>query len=416
MRILWIKTSPLHPLTRGGDLRSFHVLRHLHLRHEVTFVGMVADKAQRAGSQQSHEYSTHAVWPRSPKASLQLAKWKFMVGALANLVSGLPYAVARFRSPALHRCLARQLAEQQTPFNLVVSDFLFPAASLPWHLKTMSKCPWVLFQHNVESMIWKRRAEGKTGLTGRYWNAQRDRMLRFEEEASRRFDGVLAVSEGDARIFREEMKLTNVLGVVPTGVDLDFFQALPKTSPRVATVVFMGSMDWYANVHGVSWFAKEVWPLVQKEVKDARFVVVGRNPPTEIQSLATSGRSIEVTGTVPDVRPYLRDCHVVVVPLHVGGGTRLKIYEAMAAEVPVVSTGIGAEGLNVADGRHLLLADSAAEMAAAVVRVLHTPVLGAELARHALEEVARPNSWAAAAQIFENACAGLIKCSERHRA
>lgn len=416
MRILWIKTSPLHPLTRGGDLRTFHVLRHLHLRHEVTFVGMVADEGQRVGSQQSHEYSTRAVWSHVPKASLQLARWKFLAGALANLASGLPYAVARFKSTALRGHLATQLEPRQPRFDLIVSDFLFPAASLPWHMKEMSQCPWVLFQHNVESMIWKRRAEGKTGLKAKYWNTQRDRMLRFEEEASRRFDGVLAVSEEDARIFREEMRLTNVLGVVPTGVDLDYFQAVPKAAPPAPTVVFMGSMDWYANVDGVKWFAEAVWPLVQKEVPDARFVVVGRKPPPEIEALATSGRNIEVTGTVPDVRPYLRGADVVVVPLRIGGGTRLKIYEAMAAEVPVVSTRIGAEGLDVADGRHLLLADSAEDTASAVVRVLRSPPLGADLARHALAEVARPCSWAAAAQIFENACAGLTKRGEGGKA
>jgi len=405
MRILWIKTSPLHPLTRGGDLRTFHLLRHLHQRHEVTFVGMMADAGQVAGAQQVGEYSSHAVWTHEPKASLQLTRWKFLAGALANVVSSLPYAVARFKSARLRQLLIAKLKAER--FDVVVADFLFPAASLPWELKAEGECPWVLFQHNVESMIWRRRAEGKTGLRALYYRAQRDRMLRFERQASSRFDGVLAVSEEDARIFKEEMQLSNVLGVVPTGVDLDYFQSVPKTTSAVPTVVFMGSMDWYANVDGVKWFVEAVWPLVQRQMPQARFVVVGRKPPAEIAALAMSGRNIEVTGTVPDVRPFLRGADVIVVPLRIGGGTRLKIYEAMAAEVPVVSTRIGAEGLNVQDGRHVLLADSAEDTAAQVVKVLGTPALGAELAQHALEEVARPCSWAAAAQIFETACVKL---------
>ncbi|MCF7785106.1 MAG: glycosyltransferase family 4 protein [Prosthecobacter sp.] len=405
MRILWIKTSPLHPLTRGGDLRTFHLLRHLHQRHEVTFVGMTADAGQVAGAQQAGEFSTQAVWAHEPRTSLQLAKWKFLAGALFNLTSSLPYAVARFRSNQLRRLLTAKLKEER--FDVVVADFLFPAASLPWELKAASKCPWVLFQHNVESMIWRRRAEGKTGAAALYYQGQRDRMLRFERQASRRFDGVLAVSEEDARIFKEEMQLSNVLGVVPTGVDLDYFQSVPRSASAVPTVVFMGSMDWYANVDGVKWFVEAVWPLVQRQMPQARFVVVGRKPPPEILALATSGRNIEVTGTVPDVRPFLRGADVIVVPLRIGGGTRLKIYEAMAAEVPVVSTRIGAEGLSVEDGLHVLLADSAEDTAAQVLKVLRTPVLAAELARHALEEVARPCSWAAAAQIFEAACVGL---------
>jgi glycosyltransferase involved in cell wall biosynthesis len=405
MRILWIKTSPLHPLTRGGDLRTFHLLRHLHSRHEVTFVGITADAGQVAGAKKAGEYSRDAVWVHEPQASLQLAKWRFLAGALVNVASSLPYAVARFRSTRLRQLLAAKLKEQC--HDLVVADFLFPAASLPWEIKAESQCPWVLFQHNVESMIWRRRAEGKRGVQALYYKTQRDRMLRFENDASRRFDGVLAVSEEDARIFQTEMNLANVLGVVPTGVDLDYFQSVPRSASSVPTVVFMGSMDWYANVDGVTWFAEAVWPLVQRQMPQARFVVVGRKPPPEILALATSGRNIEVTGTVPDVRPFLRGADVIVVPLRIGGGTRLKIYEAMAAEVPVVSTRIGAEGLSVVDGRHVLLADSAEDTASQVLKVLRSPVLAADLARNALEEVARPCSWAAAAEIFETACLGI---------
>ena len=407
MRILWVKTSPLHPLTRGGDLRTFHVLRHLHQRHEVTFAGMTADSGQVAGARQAGEYSTHALWAHEPGASLQLDRWKFLSGAVVNLMSSLPYAVSRFKSERLCRLLSARLKEQR--YDVVVADFLFPAASLPWELKDASGCPWVLFQHNVESMIWRRRAEGEKGLSARYFTSQRDRMLRFEKEASSRFDGVLAVSDEDARIFKQEMQLSNVLGAVPTGVDLDYFQAVPRTKPAVPTVMFMGSMDWYANVDGVKWFAEAVWPLVRKEMPQARFQVVGRKPPAEIQALASSGKNIEVTGTVPDVRPFLRSADVIVVPLRIGGGTRLKIYEAMAAEVPVVSTTIGAEGLAVTHGRHVLLADSAEETAAQVLAVLRNPASGDALARHALVEVARPCSWAAAAQIFETACFDLIQ-------
>lgn len=407
MRIFWIKTSPLHPLTRGGDLRTFHVLRHLHQRHEVTFAGMTADAGQTDGALRSGEYASHSVWAHEPKASLQRAKWSFLAGALVNVASPLPFAVARFCSAKLRRLVAREISLQH--YDIVVSDFLFPAASLPWELKARAQAPWVLFQHNVESMIWHRRAEGMTGIKGLYWKMQRDRMLRFESSASARFDGVLAVSEEDVRIFRQEMRLTNICGVVPTGVDLDYFQALPKTPSPAPTVVFMGSMDWYANVDGVKWFVEAVWPQVLRIVPDARFVVVGRKPPPDIEALAATGMRIEITGTVPDVRPFLRGADVIVVPLRIGGGTRLKIYEAMAAEVPVVSTRIGAEGLGVVHERHLLLADTAEDTAAQVVRVLRTPALGAELARNALEEVARPCSWAAAAQIFEAACQGLIQ-------
>ena len=194
MRLLWIKTSPLHPLTRGGDLRTFHVLRHLHQRHQVTFVGMTADAGQKDGALRSGEYASHSAWAHEPKASLQMSKWRFLAGALANLPSSLPYAVARFRSAKLSRQVARLISLQQ--HDVVVSDFLFPAASLPWELKARTQAPWVLFQHNVESMIWKRRAEGKT--RARIW----DFIIRPPDMGSR-YDA--ATFNVERRLFQREL-------------------------------------------------------------------------------------------------------------------------------------------------------------------------------------------------------------------
>ncbi len=399
MRILWIKTSPLHPLTRGGDLRTFNLLKHLHLRHDITFVGIVADGVQKVGTQHSHEYSSRAVWVNEPKASPTLPRFLFLGRAIANIVSALPFAVERFRSDALSQEV-RSLTKDQR-FDIIVCDFLFPAASLPWDIKVDLTSPWVLFQHNAESMIWERRSAERKGLIGLYFRSQWQRMLKFETEMSNQFDAVLSVSEEDARIFREQMKITNVLGSVPTGVDLDFFQSISKTTNKQPTVIFMGSMDWCANIDAVRWFADAVWPNVRTKVPDAKFIIVGRQPTPAICALASESDQIEVTGTVPDVRPYLRSAQVMVVPLRIGGGTRLKIFEAMASEVPVVSTTIGAEGLQIVHGRHALIADEAVTFADAVVSLLSQPELSCQIANAALAEVAEPNSWDAASRIME---------------
>jgi glycosyltransferase involved in cell wall biosynthesis len=303
--------------------------------------------------------------------------------------------------------VAKLISLQQ--HDVIVSDFLFPAASLPWELKVGTQAPWVLFQHNVESMIWRRRAEGLTGVKGMYWKRQRDRMWRFESQLSARFDGVLAVSDEDSRIFREEMRLSNVIGVVPTGVDLDYFQALPKAPFLTPTVLFMGSMDWYANVDAVLYFVSDIWPKVRERLPEAKFLIVGRQPPSEILALHSTDMGVEVTGTVPDVRPYMRKAHVMVVPLRIGGGTRLKIYEAMAAELPVVSTTVGAEGLPVVHGKHLLIADDSASIANEVIRVLLSPELAGSLSQNAFQEVVQFMSWKAAASVFESSCQGLLK-------
>ncbi len=395
MKILWVKTAPLHPLTRGGDLRTYHLLRGLCRDSEVTYVTMAADSGQESALKLSHEYSHFHHFVREPKASFDLKRWAFMAHAMGNLFSPLPFAVERFTSKRLQDLLRNLLRD--SAYHLLVCDFIFPAASLPWDAKKSSGIPWVLFQHNVESAIWQRRARTTKGLMAPYTRSQCHRMEKFERESSARFDGVLTVSEDDTRTFQNDFQLTNVMGHIPTGVDVDYFKAVPRKEAAAPTVVFVGSMDWHANIDAVTFFAKECWPDIRLQHPDAMFQIVGRNPSEAVRELAGNDSGIEVTGTVDDVRPYLRAAHAMVVPLRIGGGTRLKIFESMAAELPVVSTHIGAEGLPVTDRRHLLLADTAEELVRASCEVLGSPDFRESMRRVAFEEVAQAFSWERAA-------------------
>jgi glycosyltransferase involved in cell wall biosynthesis len=363
---------------------------------------MVGDESQQQGTAFSPEYCTRAKWVSCPRTTSAPSRHRFLGGALLNLASRHPYAVSRFTSNDLRQQVALML--KTGSFDLLVSDFLFPSSSLPWLSKTASGIPWILFQHNVESLIWERRARGRNKLTTAYWRSQWQRMKRFEQDACSRFDGIITVSEEDARIHREDMGLANVLGTAPTGVDIDYFTALPRTPAAKPTVIFVGSMDWMANVDAVHFFVADVWPQVRHILPEARFQIVGRQPPASIRALADTATGIEVTGTVPDVRPYMRQAHAMVVPLRIGGGTRLKIFEAMAAQLPVISTHIGAEGLPVSHGRHLLLANASADIAQAVIEVITTPALADNLRTHAFNEMALPHSWEAASQVFESFC------------
>lgn len=408
MRILWVKTSPLHPLTRGGDLRTFQLLRELHQRHEVTFAGMTADAGQCEGAKQADAYSTRSFWTHEPKCSLKTGRLRFAAGAVANLFSNAPFAAQRFTSKRWRDQISRILNER--PFDVLLCDFLFPAASLPWDKKRPGQA-WVLFQHNVECMIWKRRAAERTGVPGLYFKSQWQRMEAYERETCRRFDAVLTVSEEDTQTSRDLHRLENLAGHVPTGVDLDFFSTPPRQPASAPTVVFMGSMDWHANVDAVLHFAADIWPAVVSRIPEARFVVVGRDPPPEIRALTSTGRNLEVTGTVKDVRPFLRSAHAMVVPLRIGGGTRLKIFEAMAAEVPVISTSVGAEGLPLEHGRHFLRSDTPAEFSEAVIALLTSQDMGAQLAQNAKTEIAEKNSWRQAAAVMDNHLQKLVSPS-----
>jgi glycosyltransferase involved in cell wall biosynthesis len=314
---------------------------------------------------------------------------------LANTVSALPYAVAKYRSPPLRQAIER--AARERGVDVVVCDFLAPSQNVPDGLP----CRTVLFQHNVEAAIWRRHADVRTNPLARaYFREQWRRMRRFEGSECRRFGRVVAVSHADAEMLEREYGLVGVADV-PTGVDIDYFRPGPGATREPHDIVFTGSMDWMPNEDGIAWFTSAVLPRIHDVMPDATLTVVGRNPPAAIQELARRDQRVRVTGTVPDVRPFMDRASAFVVPLRVGGGTRLKIYEAMAMECPLVSTTIGAEGLPVEHGRHLLIADDPGSFANAVLDLLSNKSLAHTMGSTAARWVREHYSWDRAAAEFE---------------
>lgn len=404
MRILWVKTELLHPIDKGGRIRSYYMLRALARRHHVTYLclddGGAAPDALACAREYAHEVE---IVPFHPPAKMSAA---FFLSLLGNLCSRLPYAIARYRSAELCRRV-RQLAAAT---DLIVCDFLAPALNIPDDLPA----PAVLFQHNVEAKIWERYVSvPQHPLRRAYFRLQWRRMRRYEARECRRFTHVVAVSAIDAELIRREYGATSV-GWVPTGVDLEYFSPRPPSS-NAPELVFVGSMDWMPNDDAVRWFAAEVFPHVQQRIEAVRLVVVGRSPSAGLRHLASRNRAIEVTGTVADVRPYLARAALGIVPLRVGGGTRLKIYETMAMGVPVVATTIGAEGLPLRSGEHLLIADSAAEQLSAVCALLTDRARATELAANALRHVREHCSWDAVAECFITQCPTRAAASEPAR-
>jgi glycosyltransferase involved in cell wall biosynthesis len=210
---------------------------------------------------------------------------------------------------------------------------------------------------------------------------------------------VIAVSENDADTMRAEYGVQRV-DAVPTGVDLEFF-ARPEKPDTVADLVFLGSMDWMPNIDAMEWFVAEVLPLIRKRRSDCTLAIVGRKPVVAIEELARRDARIRVTGTVPDVRPYLWGSAVSIVPLRIGGGTRLKIYEAMAARIPVVSTVVGAEGLDVRDGENIFIADQPDAFAERCLELLEDRSLSCRMACSAWDMIAERYSWEVVSQKFE---------------
>lgn len=388
MKILFAGPNFLHPTTKGGQIRTLGILRWLSRRHEIHYVAY-EDPAHPEAVALAAEYSARAypvrntvVDKRSPRFALQLA---------AGLLASTPLAISRYDSPAM-RAAVRELAARER-FDRMVVDFL---AMVPC-------CPRLdcaaLFQHNVETMIWRRHAANAADPARKlYFGLQARRMFAFERAACRAAGSVIAVSRADAQTMREEFGVERVTDV-PTGVDLEYF-ARPAACERIADLVFVGSMDWAPNVDGVLHFVEETLPLIHRRRPECTLAVVGRTPPPAIAELARNDPRIRVTGTVPDVRPYLWGSGVAVVPLRIGGGTRLKIYESMAAGVPVVSTAVGAEGLEIHPPDDIRIADRPEDFAAQCLELLENEDVSRRIAARALELVVGRYSWERIAERF----------------
>jgi len=360
MRILWAKANKILPGDSGGDIRSFNILRQLVKHNEVIFFSYYDGTQDKAYETELRRQLPGAICVcTGERRKSRLAQgWDYLL----RIPEAAPYAVSRFASAAVREGLQNCLS-QKNP-DVVICDFLDAAINLPDCLEV----PSVLFQHNVESEIWRRHAtNGANPARKMLYRREFAKMLRYEQAAVRRFDHVIAVSEHDKNLMGAWVEPERV-SVVPTGVDTERFCPGPEAGSEKPLVVFVGAMDWEPNVDAVKYFCTEVWPHILAEVPEARFRIVGRNPGRRVTALADS--SVEVTGSVTSVVGHLREAAVVVVPLRIGSGTRLKIYEAMAVGKAVVSTSVGAEGLDVHRGEDVILADSETAFAESVVALL----------------------------------------------
>jgi glycosyltransferase involved in cell wall biosynthesis len=254
--------------------------------------------------------------------------------------------------------------------------------------------------HNVESVIWQRYHETETHPLKRWYIARQWRkFLRFERQALAGADLTIAVSDTDARRFRTEMGVQRV-DVVDNGVDSAYF-SLSEQPREPATLLFLGSLDWRPNLDGVAQLLDRVLPAVRAHEPAARLLLVGRNPPEALRRRAAGIPGVELHASVPDVRPFLARAGMLVVPLRIGGGSRLKILEALSSGTPAVSTRVGAEGLHLEAGRHLSTVEDVSDLASAIVRMIRDPAAARQQALAGRRQVLRLYEWDALADRLE---------------
>ena len=368
MKVLFLSQIVPYPPHGGVLQRGFNVLRELGRRAEVHLLAFVhpdalPTPATLAGSREvlgefcsSVEY--FSLWPKRSKAHTATA-------LAMGLLSRQPFSVIAHRSIPFGRSARHALATGT--FDIVHADTiaLTPFVDLLWS----RPAPTVLTHHNIESQLMQRRAEVEGRAAARWFLSREASKLRdFEAAVSPRYDVNVFMSEPDRNLLMARVPDLRA-AVVPNGVDVDYF-APDDSGGSEAALIYAGGMNMFANRDAVMYFLAEVWPAVTAAVPHVKFYAVGMDPPRELTALAEQDPRIVVTGYVDDIRPFVRKAAVYVVPLRVGGGTRLKVLDAMASGKAIVSTAVGCEGIDVVPDQHLLVAENPGAFARATVGLL----------------------------------------------
>ncbi|MGC8958956.1 MAG: glycosyltransferase [Chloroflexia bacterium] len=392
MRVLFLALEPPFPPNDGGRIRTYNILKQVARRHEVTLVTFA-----QAGQDQERLAALRGMCREVIPFDRPPAPARTLPRKAADFFRRRPACLGQYRSLALETALRRWAVERA--FDVVHVDQIL----LAQYAEALRPLPAVLTHHNIEAEVQRRQIALDRQMSPwrrlRAWIECR-RWRHFELSASRRFGALACVSERDAAYFRRYVPEVPAV-VVPNGVDTQAFRPVERDGAE-PVLLYSGRMDYPPNVDAVRWFGDEILPQVQRAVPAARLLIVGRDPTPEVRALA--GRpGIQVTGTVPDVRPYYAQAALYVVPLRFGAGTRLKILEAMAMGMPIVSTSLGSEGLDLVSGEDLVEADSAPAFARAVVELLGDGERRARLGRHARRTVEARFDWSQIALTQEEA-------------
>ena len=397
------------PLDTGAKLRNYHLGRVLSEHAHVSLLAFIHDGEPPAIP--GDFYQQVCTVKREPGYTFS----KILRGA----VSRTPLPLLNYTTESMRQALEHILTE--TDFDIVQVESIHLMGYLPI-IRAARRQPLIICDwHNIESELMSRYGEREGNLLRRSYARRTARLMRsFERRALDELDAHVTVSERDAERLRNLNSKARIF-VIENGVDAAHYsdeqvehaylawrtQQSPKNSATRNRIVFVGSMDYHANIDGAVNFSREVWPHLRERKPDLNFTIVGRDPAPEVRELA-SIIGIEVTGTVDDVRPYYREAIAAVVPLKVGGGSRLKILEAMAAGVPVVSTTLGAEGLEVTHDENILIADTTEKMIEAIIKLIEQPEQRKQLREAGRSLISNRYDWSRVGESLFRCYAGLL--------
>ncbi len=397
MRILIVDEESPNPPNSGKRIRTLNLIKPLAKRHEIIFLCRYHRNGTSLGLEPFGIRTIFVNHPIRPKYGPA-----FYLALCGNLFSRYPYSVTSHRS----RLLRDKMIElkRRLSFDLLHCEWTPYAVNLDG----VADIPAVVDAHNVESRIWERHWRVETNpLRKTYFWIQWRKMLRFEAAALKRFSRVIVVSDSDRFTVLKWVR-PETIEIIDNGVDPDFF-CPQRGQEQPYSLVFTGALDWRANVDAVLYFLDAIWPAIRSECPDASFWVVGRNPPRHLQERVIQSPGATLHANVDDIRPFLHAAQMVIVPLRIGGGSRLKILEAWAAAKPVVATAVGAEGLQAHHRENIWIAETTKDFRDAIGILSRDSALRTRLGENGRRVVEERYRWDRLADKLEKVWCSAVK-------
>ena len=381
MRILMLSRSFPMPLNTGEKIRVYNIIKELSKFHDVYLITLVHRESDLEYLRELKQICKK-VYPYKLNFSKKLS-------ALKSLFFKYPWDVVAFRNKELKTKVNELLALED--FDIIWINFLSMIDNIDFNL--VKGRTVILDQHNVDELYWKIFSKSSNNFALRLFaNINLRKLKRFQREIIDKISLVFSVSDDDAKFMRERIPAQNKVWVVPNGVDLDYFQPSNKNCKEENVIMFCGSMDVTMNVEAALMFANEIFPSIEETIPNSQFYIVGRKPTKQICALSKQ-KNIIVTGNVDDVRPYYEKASIFVAPFKLGGGTKLKILEAMAMKVPIVTTSLGCQGIKVTNNTNIIIEDENKNFSDAVIRLLRNQNEREKLIENGRKFVQKKYSW-----------------------
>ncbi len=388
MKILIVTTKSPYPLFEGRALRTYNLIKQAALHHEIHLLSFVQTPEDLEGIEHMRSICKVVEYE---KLYFDGAKTQILQDAICELFSRAPLPVVKYRTAGMRAKMRKLMQTHQ--YDLVHLDMLHLAD----YMDLCGNTPVALIEHNVEHVILDRRADNETRPLHRaYLRYQAAKLKSYEGRACQRAQHVVAVSELDAQQLRDLGPGARVTSV-PNGVDTEYFRT-SQTPRKPTSLVFVGGFTWFPNLDAITYFCEDILPKLLKTIPDIQLTVIGKQPDTPVAQEIAKHPNVTLAGLVEDIRPDVDAAAAYIVPLRIGGGTRLKILDALSMSKAIISTSVGCEGLDVEDGKTIVIADTPDAFVQAIVKVLADPAWADTIGRQGRQLVESRYDWAAVAK------------------